>query len=177
MIHVVTTICRTGGNMCNLLCDWPRNVITSLPCTVSWYRQHSNLHIISIFIPSFCCLYLSWKPAVPFLSIAHLSVLKQVRQKPSSSADPYYHRCREVSRCKGHHLCHLTTCAEHWRRTANILLVQLRERLTHWESLLSFFCCLKKRSQEWRQHIKQGRDLLNSANEVMASVEKLIKWE
>lgn len=137
----------------------------------------SNLHIISIFIPSFCCLYLSWKPAVPFLSIAHLSVLKQVHQKPSSSADPYYHRCREVSRCKGHRLCHLTTCAEHWRRTANILLVQLRERLTHWESLLSFFCCLKKRSQEWRQHIKQGRDLLNSANEVMASVEKLIKWE
>lgn len=137
----------------------------------------SNLHIISIFIPSFCCLYLSWKPAVPFLSIAHLSVLKQVRLKPSSSADPYYHRCREVSRRKGHRLCHLTTCGEHWRRTANILLVQLRERLTHWESLLSFFCCLKKRNQERRQHIKQGRVLLNSTNKVMASVEKLIKWE
>lgn len=173
MIHVVTTICRTGGSMCNLLCDWPRNVITSLPCTVSWYRQHfeppHNQHL-----HSFILLSLPELKARRAIS-EHCS--PQVRQKPSSSADPYYHRCREVSRCKGHRLCHLTTCAEHWRRTANILLVQLRERLTHWESLLSFFCCLKKRSQEWRQHIKQGRDLLNSANEVMASVEKLIKWE
>lgn len=163
MIYVVTTIYCTGGNMCNLLCDLPRNVITSLPCKVSWYR-HS---FILLSLPELKASRLISEHCSP-----HLSVLKQVRLKSSSSADPYYHRCREVSRRKGHCLCHLATCAEHWRRTA-----AQRETDSLRIAAFIFLCCLKKRNQEWRQHIKQGRVLLNSANEVMASVEKVIKRE